>query len=133
MPFLASQIDHVEVLVRDLDAAARWYGEVLGLVEQRRWEPEPVMIGAAGGGPMLALFLADGAAERGAVREGAGHGSRPHWHRVAWRADRDGFAAAQRHLTALGIAFRGPVDHEVAWSIYFQDPDGNPLEITYYL
>ncbi len=125
MAFSVTQIDHVEVLVRDLDAAARWYRDALGLVEQRRWEPEPVMIGAAGGGPMLALFRAGG---------GSTPAAGPHWHRVAWRApDREDFAAAQRHLAALGIPFRGPVDHDVAWSIYFHDPDGNPLEITYYL
>lgn len=25
-----------------------------------------------------------------------------------------------------------PVDHEVSWSIYFKDPDGNPFEDTTY-
>ncbi len=126
MSFLVTQIDHVEVMVRDLDAAARWYGETLGLVEQRRWDPEPVMLGGAPDGSMLALFRADGVAARGATPG-------PHWHRVAWRTDSDGFAVAQRHLAGLGIPFRGPVDHGIAWSIYFHDPDGNPLEITYYL
>jgi catechol-2,3-dioxygenase len=40
--------------------------------------------------------------------------------------------AWQRHLAAeLG---REPplVDHTVSWSLYFQDPDGNPFEITSY-
>ena len=57
MPFSVTQIDHVEVLVRDLAAAARWYGEVLGLAERHRWDPEPVMIGREDG-PALALFQA---------------------------------------------------------------------------
>ncbi|HEX5758479.1 MAG TPA: VOC family protein [Thermoanaerobaculia bacterium] len=123
MPFSVTEIDHVEVLVRDLGAAQRWYAETLGLTERRRWNPEPVMIGAAGG-PMLALFQAG---------EGrAASGEAPRWHRVAWRTDAPGFAAAQEHLRALGVRFRGPVDHGVAESIYFQDPDGNPLEITHY-
>ena len=30
------------------------------------------------------------------------------------------------------LEFRGPIDHDTAWSIYFSDPDGNPLEITTY-
>jgi len=55
------------------------------------------------------------------------------WRRVAWRTDKAGFDAAQKHLKDKGVAFRGPVDHEQAWSIYFCDPDGNLLEITYYL
>jgi catechol-2,3-dioxygenase len=25
-----------------------------------------------------------------------------------------------------------PVDHGLAWSLYFADPDGNPYEITTY-
>ncbi|HVF58246.1 MAG TPA: VOC family protein [Thermoanaerobaculia bacterium] len=123
MPFSVTQIDHVEVLVRDLAAAQRWYGEVLGLAERRRWDPEPVMIGREDG-PALALFQA------GEGRPATGEA--PRWHRVAWRTDALGFAAAQEHLRALGIPFRGPIDHDIAESIYFQDPDGNPLEITFY-
>ena len=56
MPFTVRSIDHVEVFVRDIPAAIRWYGQVLGLRELQRWDPEPVMVGA--GGTMLALFQA---------------------------------------------------------------------------
>ena len=31
------------------------------------------------------------------------------------------------------VAFQGPVDHGCAQSIYFNDPDGHPLEITFYI
>ncbi len=123
MAFAVDGIDHVEVFVRDLDAAARWYAEVLGLKEMSGWEPEPVMIGA--GGTKLALFRADPGAK--AASPGL------NWHRVAWRTTRVGFEAAQKHLSSLGIQFRGPIDHQRAWSIYFEDPDGHPLEITHYV
>ena len=122
--FTAHHIDHVEVFVRDLDAAVRWYGEVLGLQETSHWDPEPVMIGA--GDTMLALFKADGDGRPDL------HDTSPHWHRTAWRTDAKGFEDAQEHLRRLGIPFRGPVDHDLSWSIYFDDPDGNLLEITYY-
>jgi catechol 2,3-dioxygenase-like lactoylglutathione lyase family enzyme len=123
MAFSVDAIDHVEVFVRDLEAAARWYNEALGLHEIHRWSPEPVMIGA--GGTKLALFLQNG--------ESGKDGGKSRWHRVAWRTDHDGFERAQQHLTQLNISFRGPVDHGLAHSIYFQDPDGHLLEITYYL
>ncbi len=124
MSFAVQRIDHVEVMVSDPEAAARWYREVLGLEPAGLWDSEPKMIGA--GGTLLALFKADPAAPRDS-RESAHH-----WLRVAWRTDEAGFAAAQEHLTRLGISFRGPADYGIARSIYFADPDGNLLEITCY-
>lgn len=125
MSYAVQSIDHVEVFVRSIPDAIRWYGAVLGLTETARWDPDPVMIGR--GGTQLALFQARG----GAADSVEKHEPPPcRWHRVAWRTDRAGLEAAQAHLAALGIAFRGPVDHDPTWSIYFQDPDGNPLEIT---
>ena len=128
MTFEPSRIDHVEVFVRDREAAVRWYGDVLGLTESRRWDnPGPVMIGI--GGTMLAIFQAqaDG-------RNNSDDDSQPpiRWRRVAWRTDRSGFERAQVHLREKGIGFHGPVDHDGPLSIYFNDPDGNPLEITCY-
>ncbi len=128
MSLAVKHIDHVEVFVRNLDDAAHWYAEVLGLQEIYRWAPEPVMIGA--GDTKLALFHAAPDA-RGIP--GGESATMAGWHRVAWRTDRDGFELFQKHLTKLGIGFRGPIDHRIAWSIYFQDRDGNPLEITYYV
>jgi catechol 2,3-dioxygenase-like lactoylglutathione lyase family enzyme len=128
MSFVVDGVDHVEVFVRDIDGAIRWYAKVLGLTVLHRWDPEPVMIGA--GGSMLALFRAKPGATATTdprLRRDVG------WHRVAWRTTKAGFEAAQRHLTELRIRFRGPIDHDLAWSIYFDDPDGNRLEITYYL
>lgn len=125
MPFTAERIDHVELFVRDIDAACRWYREALGLVEICRWDPEPVMIGA--GGTKLALFRA----EPGALElQRAESGDTLRWHRVAWLTDRAGFEEAQHHLRKMGVAYRGPIDHDLTWSIYFVDPDGHLLEIT---
>jgi catechol 2,3-dioxygenase len=128
MAFSVSQIDHVEVFVSDLDRALKWYGEVLGLQEVRRWEPEPILIGA--GDTYLALFLA---------RSGLPNiqGTRPipppyRWHRVAWRVTAPGLSEAIRHLQSHSIKLKGPVDHDGSVSIYFNDPDGNALEITTY-
>ncbi len=112
MSFSVEAIDHVEVFVRDIDAAIRWYADILGLAELHRWEFVPVLIGASG--TMPALFRArpgsPSTTERRS-REGVGR------HRVAWRTTKSGFDAAQRHLPERGIRFRGPIDHDIAWSI----------------
>ena len=123
MGFRAQRIDHVEVRVRDLESAVAWYSRVFGLEEVHRWQPHPVMIGV--GGTMIAVFrVPDGEPE--------GPGPRRGWDVVAFRTDETGFAAAQEHLRRLEIEFQGPIDHDVAKSIYFSDPDENRLEITYY-
>ena len=127
MPFAVDRIDHVEVFVRDVEASIQWYDTVLGLKEYFRSDPGPVMIGA--GDTKLALFKADADAS-------SPIGSRPkaplRWRLVAWRTTRDGLMAAQRQLTENGVAFDGPIDHDGPVSIYFNDPDGHPLEITCY-
>lgn len=125
--FSVDHIDHVELYARDVDAAVRWYGEVLGLkLIHDLPPPNPKMVGL--GGTMLAIFKAkrDGP-------DNADDDSQPpiRWRRVAWRTDKAGFEQAQKHLSSKGVDFTGPVDHDFARSIYFNDPDGNPLEITY--
>lgn len=48
---------------------------------------------------------------------------------VAFGADAKQFIGWQKHLLdTLGHDLE-VVDHEVAWSLYFKDPDGNPYEI----
>ena len=127
MPFAVDRIDHVEVFVRDLEASAAWYAEVLGLREVGRWDPHPVMIGA--GGTKLALFRADAGA---AAPLPSSPGSSLRWRRVAWLTSREGLESAQAHLTRCGVKFDGPIDHGSALSIYFCDLDGHALEITCY-
>lgn len=125
MSFAIEGIDHVEVFVRHIDAAARWYGQVLGLRRIGGWDPEPVLIGAGNG--CLALFQArsEGPNNSDDARQPA-----IRWRRVAWRTNHQDFAAAQQHLRSNNVDFKGPIDHGGSWSIYFEDPDGNPLEIT---
>jgi catechol-2,3-dioxygenase len=116
MSFAVKAIDHVEVFVGDIEVAAKWYEDVLGLKETMRWEPEPVMIGA--GATKLALFRRNSARapRAGSLRISEG------WRRVAWLTDKAGFEAAKKHLESRGIQF-GQQDHGMSRSMYFTDPD----------
>ena len=127
MSFAVARIDHVELYVRDIPASAAWYRDVLGLETVEAWGPEPCFIGREG--IYLALFQA--APDAPAPTPGSVP-TPMRFNRVAFRTDRAGFEAAQKHLKEKGVPFRGPVDHDIAFSLYFDDPDGHPLEITWY-
>ena len=115
-------VDHLHVHVQDRAAAERWYADALGLrrVEAlARWAVDggPLTLADADDRVHLALF------ERP---------PQPNRATIALGTDAAGFIAWRRRLARrLGEAPRA-VDHEVSWSIYFSDPDGNPYEITCY-
>ncbi len=50
---------------------------------------------------------------------------------LAFRANAENFARAQRELTDGGVEFEFQ-DHGIAHSIYVHDPDGHEIEITTY-
>lgn len=120
------RLDHVALLVRDVERAARWYQDVLGLDRQYEevWGSFPAVVGK--GGTSLALFPVDSPTpkpppDRGTICV----------RHIAFRVDGANFLAAQAALQRHGIAFNFE-DHQVARSIYFKDPDGHQLEITTY-
>jgi catechol-2,3-dioxygenase len=115
-------IDHVHVFVADRAAAVQWYQRVLGMTpvaELAFWAPDggPLTIADAGDTVHLALF------ERPAARCRS---------TIALRVDAAAWLTWRDHLTSEPGTAVEPVDHQVAWSLYFSDPDGNPFEITSY-
>ncbi len=134
--FRVEQIDHVELFVPDRYAAAEWYGDALGLeivAECEHWATDPsgpLMISSDGGSTKIALFEGVPQAGEGVV------GLR----RLAFRTDGKGFLsligddADRPALSADGVPLGASdaVDHDMAYSVYFKDPWGTPLEITTY-
>jgi catechol-2,3-dioxygenase len=129
MAFRVKHIDHVELLVPDIRKTEAWYKKVLGLKRVHAWDPEPIMIGA--GKTNLALFTSSRPKGRARPQKRAGHRVSYGYLRVAFLTSTKGFERAQRRLKKLGIRFRGPIDHDLTFSIYFQDLNGLPLEITH--
>ena len=75
----------------------------------------PLTIGNSGDSVHLALFEGANSSRRSTVALGV-----PGAELLAWRT----------HLEdVLGRRIE-PVDHQVSWSLYFTDLDGNPFEIT---
>lgn len=133
-------IDHVETIVSSVDDAIAWYERVLGLRVQTaydRWAEGggPVILSGDGGGTKLALFDGHG----GAGEENADRGSTG-FRRVAFGVDGDAFSRFLEFLPddkvtdsdGASITAADVVDHDLSRSLYFADPDGNPLELTTY-
>lgn len=133
--FTVLQIDHVELFVPDRYEAARWYERVLGLrivSECEAWAAGggPLMISSDEGSTKLALFEGkpDACSQAAAFR------------RVAFRVTADGFAEFLRRLPDLqlvdsrnaAVTRESVVDHQQAYSIYFNDPWTHQLEVTTY-
>ncbi len=133
--FRVEQIDHVELYVPGQYEAARWYKDVLGfevLPAYEHWVSEggPLIISCDGGSSKLALF-------KGEVRSS----DRTSWYRrVAFRVTGQGFIEFLRRLdsqpvyedSGKQVRAKDSVDHGKAFSIYFCDPYGHPLEVTTY-
>jgi catechol-2,3-dioxygenase len=114
------RIDHIHLYVADRAAAQRWYAEVLGFTVV------PALAHWAEGGGPLTLADASGAVHL-ALFERA---PQPNRATVAFGTSRPQFERWLAHLSqALGRTIER-VDHGIAWSLYFSDPDGNPYEIT---
>lgn len=116
------RIDHVHVHVLNRDAAEKWYADVLGLqrvakLEQWATIDGPLMVADDQNAVCLSLF------ERTA---GGSHAT------IAFSVGAGDFIAWQGHLAAQLPDPARLEDHQLSWSLYFSDPDGNPFEITTY-
>ena len=113
-------LDHVAIRVRDVEASAQWYVDVLGLTrfQPEEWKPFPVMVMVGRSG--LALFPESDPPTSAQTKE-AFH--------LAFRVDNEGLESLRSKLEKLGVQVTFE-DHVHFHSIYFRDPDGYRLEIT---
>jgi catechol 2,3-dioxygenase len=116
-------VRHIAFRVRDIEAARRWYEDVLTMEVEDEFPGQALFVRF---GPYyhhdLAIFQADKDAELPAENAvGLAH--------IALLVDSlEGVRQWYHHLKAKGVEVRSS-DHGVTRSIYFTDPDGNPFEI----
>ena len=113
-------IDHVHIYVTDMHEAKAWYSEYLGFQPVPKfgfWNKGagPLVMADSTGEVHIALFRSD--SNPGSV--------------IAFGASGKNFISWVAFLKskALEVVVK---DHQLSWSVYFQDPYGNNHEITTY-
>ena len=125
--FQIKHIDHVALTVKDLERSIAWYRDILGLTRRHQdaWGDEPAMLFAGETG--VALFPAATSNPNPAPERRNSTIMR----HLAFQVDRANFLRAQAELRGRGIEFAFE-DHQIAHSIYLNDPDGYEIELTTY-
>ncbi|HKF81007.1 MAG TPA: VOC family protein [Thermoleophilaceae bacterium] len=109
--------DFITVATRDYDAAADFYGDVLGLAFSKRWGEMP-----AGEFETGNLTIAVMQSEAFGLEFQANN------HPIEFRVE--DFEAARAELESRGVEFKGEtIDSGVCYQAFFEDPDGNTLAI----
>lgn len=121
------KLGHVVLKVRDLDRSEAFYTSVLGLEVTGRLPGRMVFFAVPGNADSHDLGLwkvgAD-AAPPSPKQVGLFH--------VAWQVEREeDLRAFHDSLVARGVPVQLTMDHGANLSVYFEDPDGNSLEVTY--
>ena len=117
-------LGHVVLKVTDLNRSEQFYSGVLGMPVCARFDDQGMKMTffSLGNHHDLAISQVSGEDTNSAQAPGLDH--------VAFCIgnDLDQLKEAKQHLDAAGIKL-DPVDHEVTKSLYFDDPDGNNIEL----
>jgi catechol 2,3-dioxygenase-like lactoylglutathione lyase family enzyme len=114
---IVTGVDFVCVPTKDYDAAAKFYGEVLGLPFSKRWGDMP-----AGEFETGNLTIA--------VWEPEAFGQEFQLHKSPIALRVDDVEAARSELESKGVEFKGEtIDSGVCHQAIFEDPDGNVLDL----
>ena len=130
--FSIEAIDHIEIYVEDKEKTVKWYDEIFGfkvISELEFWSQNdggPLFIGNLDNNIKVALFKGN--------KDNDGSISR-----IAFRVSGKDFISFLDRLSTIPVFSLGKkiekhnvIDHEISYSIYFNDPDGNKLELTSY-
>lgn len=117
-------IGHVHLKVADLERAVAFYRDVLGLTLRMRLPSGAAFLAAGDYHHHVGLNTWESA---GAAPPPPGHTGL--YHTAFLYPDRRSLAEALQRVLAAGVAITGKADHGVSEAIYFNDPDGNGVEI----
>ncbi|MGY9047499.1 hypothetical protein P775_17530 [Puniceibacterium antarcticum] len=119
-----TSIGHVHLKVSDLDRSIAFYRDVMGFEVQVRYGPQAAFLSAGGYHHHLGLNTWE---SRGGTHPA--RGTTGLYHVAFLYPDRAALAATFKNVLEAGVEISGAADHGVSEAIYFNDPDGNGIEI----
>lgn len=117
-------VGHVHLRVSDLDRAVVFYRDVLGFEEQQRFGDKAAFLGAGGYHHHVGLNTWE---SLGATPPPRGHTGL--YHSAFLYPDRRSLGQVIKRVLAAGYTLSGAADHGVSEAVYFNDPDGNGVEL----
>ncbi|MEL6267005.1 MAG: VOC family protein [Pseudomonadota bacterium] len=117
-------VGHVHLRVADLDRAVAFYRDVLGLDVMQRVASGAAFLSADGYHHHLGLNTWE---SLGGARPAPG--TTGLYHVAFLYPDRASLARAVKRVIEAGVPIRGKADHGVSEAVYFEDPDGNGIEL----
>lgn len=123
-----SEVLESALYVSDLQAAEKFYTEILGLTLYSRLEGRHVFLRC--GDRMVLLFDAEATAvSAGGPKDAPTHGAKGEGH-LAFAAKNSEIDQWKQHLTENGVEIEKELRPRGGRSIYFRDPSQNCLEIA---
>ncbi len=119
-----TRIGHTHLKVSDLERSINWYREVLGLDLIQRYGGSAAFMSAGGYHHHLGLNTWH---SRGGPRPASN--ATGLYHVAFLYPTRAALAKAVANVIAKGVDLTGSADHGVSEAVYFDDPDGNGIEL----
>lgn len=119
-----TRIGHVHLRVADLDRAVAFYRDVMGFELQQKFADQAAFMSAGGYHHHLGLNTWG---SRDGTPPPPGHTGL--FHTAFLYPDRATLAVALQRVIDAGVQITGSADHGVSEAVYFDDPDGNGVEI----
>ena len=119
-----TRIGHIHLKVADLDRAIHFYSDVLGFEVVTRYGTQAAFLSAGGYHHHIGLNTWE---SKGGTPAPAGHTGL--YHTAFLFPDRASLGAALKRVLASGTEMTGAADHGVSEAVYFNDPDGNGVEL----
>jgi catechol 2,3-dioxygenase len=128
MSYRPNYLGHVNISVRNAERSQKWYGDVLGL-HTYGLRPGQVAFMAADleqSHEIALVQVGEDANGRQARQVGLNH--------MAWMmASLEDLKEIYQRLKDKGVPIDRVTDHGISIGIYFRDPDGNGVEVSYEL